>query len=414
MAPHSPLLARDIPAHEIALPSELLLIAESQWIFTEAELSCTPTVLDGVSEQKERENRAKGVNFILQVGIMLKLPQITLSTASIFLHRFYMRHSMENVGDRPGFHYYPIAATCLFLATKVEENCRKMRELVIACVKVAQKDPSKVVDEQDREYWRWKDNILLYEDRLMEALCFDFSLEPPYKTLFEMLLRFNVEDNKKLRNAAWAFINDSCMTVMCLLFPSRTIAAGALYAAAKHCEVAFQDDEHGRPWWVAAGVDLAEMRRACNFLADIYEPTQASRARNSSISYERSSEDLNTGAEKTRVIREGVEVSPHHDGEGLNGHYRWPAPGAEIVARSGKRNLDELDDLSAGHDNGSIANNVNGTKDRIQVEEMNGNSKTEQGLHQNPREGFLEDINDGGGLVSPRMDDVSEEGEVED
>ena len=408
MAPHSPLLA-----HEIALPSELLLIAESQWIFTEAELSRTPTVLDGVSEQKERENRAKGVNFILQVGIMLKLPQITLSTASVFLHRFYMRHSMENVGDRPGFHYYPIAATCLFLATKVEENCRKMRELVIACVKVAQKDPSKVVDEQDREYWRWKDNILLYEDRLMEALCFDFSLEPPYKTLFELLLRFSVEDNKKLRNAAWAFINDSCMTVMCLLFPSKTIAAGALYAAAKHCEVAFQDDEHGRPWWVIAGVDLAEMRRACNFLADIYEPTQASRARNNSISYERSSEDLNTGAEKTRAIREGVEVSPHHDGEDLNGHYRWPAPGAEM-ARSEKRKLDELNDLAAGHDNGSIANNVNGSTDRVQVEGTNGNSKTGQSLHQRPGGDFLEDMNDGGGLVSPRMDDVSEEGELED
>ena len=409
MAPHSPLLAGDI-----ALPSELLLIAESQWIFTEAELSRTPTVLDGVSEQKERENRAKGVNFILQVGIMLKLPQITLSTASVFLHRFYMRHSMENVGDRPGFHYYPIAATCLFLATKVEENCRKMRELVIACVKVAQKDPSKVVDEQDREYWRWKDNILLYEDRLMEALCFDFSLEPPYKTLFELLLRFNVEDNKKLRNAAWAFINDSCMTVMCLLFPSRTIAAGALYAAAKHCEVAFQDDEHGRPWWVISGVDLAEMRRASNFLADIYEPTQASRARNSSISYERSSEDLNTGAEKTRAIREGVEVSPIGDGEDLDGHYRWPAPGSEIVAPPGKRKLNELDDLAAGPDDGSIASNVNGTMDRVQGEETNGNSKTGQGLHQRPRGTLLEDINVGGGLVSPRMDDVSEEGEVED
>ena len=414
MAPNSPLLARDIPAHEIALPSELLLLAESQWIFTEAELSRTPTVIDGVPEQKERENRAKGVNFILQVGIMLKLPQITLSTASVFLHRFYMRHSMENIGDRPGFHYYPIAATCLFLATKVEENCRKMRELVIACVKVAQKDPSKVVDEQDREYWRWKDNILLYEDRLMEALCFDFSLEPPYKTLFELLLRFNVEDNKKLRNAAWAFINDSCMTVMCLLFPSRTIAAGALYAAAKHCEVAFQDDEHGRPWWVVAGVDLVEMRRACNFLADIYEPTQGSRARNSSISYERSSEDLDTGAEKTRVIREGVEVSPRYDGEDLNGHHRWPAPGSEIVVPSGKGKLDDSDEFSAGHGNGSLPNSINGSMGRVQVEETNGNSKPGQNLHKKPTEGFLEDMNGGGGLVSPRMDDVSEEGEVED
>ena len=56
---------------------------------------------------KPRENRGKGVNFITQVGIMLKLPQLTLATASVLLHRFFCRHTM--VTDKPpivGFHYY--------------------------------------------------------------------------------------------------------------------------------------------------------------------------------------------------------------------------------------------------------------------------------------------------------------------
>ena len=91
-----------------ALPSELLMVAESQWLFTEAELLLAPSIIDGkLSPEKERENRSKGVNFILQAGIMLKLPQITLATASVFLHRFYMRHSMIDVpGRMPVFHYY--------------------------------------------------------------------------------------------------------------------------------------------------------------------------------------------------------------------------------------------------------------------------------------------------------------------
>ena len=51
-------------------------------------------------------------------------------------------HSVEekppNGGTpRPPMHYYSVAATSLFLATKVEENCRKMKELVIACVREA-------------------------------------------------------------------------------------------------------------------------------------------------------------------------------------------------------------------------------------------------------------------------------------
>lgn len=276
-----------------ALPSEILMVAETQWLFTEAELLRTPSILDGLTPEKERENRSKGVNFILQVGIMLKLPQITLATASVFLHRFYMRHTMQT------YHYYSMAATCLFLAYKVEECVRKMRELVVACVRVAQKDPHKNVDEQDKEYWRWRDNILQYEDLLLEAICFDLSLEPPYKTLFDLLMQFEQGDNKRLRNAAWAFVNDSCLTTLCLLFPSRTIAASALYAAAKHCDVSFPDDARGRPWWEVIDIDIGSIRRACNYMASIYENSPAKASKESGM-YERTPENEDGREDKTR------------------------------------------------------------------------------------------------------------------
>ena len=269
------------------------MVAETQWLFTEAELLRTPSILDGLTPEKERENRSKGVNFILQVGIMLKLPQITLAAASVFLHRFYMRHSMQT------YHYYSMAATCLFLAYKVEECVRKMRELVVACVRVAQKDPHKNVDEQDKEYWRWRDNILQYEDLLLEAICFDLSLEPPYKTLFDLLMQFEQGDNKRLRNAAWAFVNDSCLTTLCLLFPSRTIAASALYAAAKHCDVAFPDDARGRPWWEVIDIDIGSIRRACNYMASIYENSPAKGSKESGM-YERTPENDDGREDKTR------------------------------------------------------------------------------------------------------------------
>ena len=73
---------------------------ESQWIFTEEELLRTPSVLDDISPEVEREQRGKGCNFILQMGIQLKLPQLTLATASVFLHRFYMQNSLKK------HHYY--------------------------------------------------------------------------------------------------------------------------------------------------------------------------------------------------------------------------------------------------------------------------------------------------------------------
>ena len=197
-----------------------------------------------------------------------------------------------------------MAATCLFLAYKVEECVRKMRELVVACVRVAQKDPHKIVDEQDKEYWRWRDNILQYEDLLLEAICFDLSLEPPYKTLFDLLVHFEQGDNKKLRNAAWAFVNDSCLTTLCLLFPSRTIAASALYAAAKFCDVTFRDDARGRPWWEALNLDIGSIRRACNYMASIYENGPAKAGKEVGM-YERTPENEDEREDKTRSAGHG-------------------------------------------------------------------------------------------------------------
>ena len=275
------------------------MIAESQWIFSDNELLRTPSILDGLTPEKERENRGKGVNFILQVGMMLKLPQVTLATASVLLHRFFMRHSMVETPGRPGFHYYSMAATSIYLATKVEENCRKMKDLVVACVKVAQKDATKLVDEQDKEYWRWRDNILHSEDVLLEALCFDLTLEPPYKILFDYLNYFGESDNRRLRNSAWAFINDSCLTTLCLQFPSRTIAASALYAAAKHCHTDMCDDDYGRPWWEVIGVDVNTIKRACNYLATVYENAHVKNGRDVSI-HQKTPENDDESTTKTR------------------------------------------------------------------------------------------------------------------
>jgi protein BUR2 len=290
------------PVDPLPFPSnEVLLRAQSQWLFTSSELLRTPSILDGLSPAQEHSNRSKGVNFITQVGILLKLPQLTLATASVYLHRFYVRHSMVDLPSRPGLHHYAIAATSLFLATKVEENCRKMKELVVACCRVAQKQPNLVVDEQNKEYWRWRDTILVNEDLLLEALCFDLALEHPYRILFDVLCYYNVQDNKRLRNAAWAFVNDSNLTTLCLLYPARTIAAAALYAAAKHTEVAFPDDDWGRPWWEHLGLDIGELRKACSVLAEAYEENPLPRQGEKGL-YVKEEEGVDEDDAKTRLF----------------------------------------------------------------------------------------------------------------
>lgn len=80
------------------------MAGSSQWSFTSDEVRSTPTVLDGFSPYDEMTNRAKGVNFIYQAGVLLDLPQITLYVAGVYFHRFFMRLSM--VPEKGGIHHY--------------------------------------------------------------------------------------------------------------------------------------------------------------------------------------------------------------------------------------------------------------------------------------------------------------------
>ena len=262
-------------------PNAVLAESEAQWLFTDAELAYTPSIQEGMSHAEEKALRAKGVNFINQVGILLKLPQLTLSTAAIFFQRFLMRTSMVLKGTaeekkrwQPGMvrlHHFQSAATALFLATKVEESCRKMKEIVLACCRVAQKNPNVMVDEQSKDFWRWRDCILFNEDVLLEKLCFDLTIESPHRQLFEMLKWYGIEHNKKLRNAAWAFVSDAVSTQLCLLCNSRTIAVAALYNACNYSGIQLPDDAKERPWWEAQHVRLGDVRRAVEFMATSFE-----------------------------------------------------------------------------------------------------------------------------------------------
>ena len=114
---------------------------------------------------------------------------------------------------------------------------------------------------------------------MLETLCFDLNVESPHKLLFELLKSLGAEHNKRLRNAAWTFINDAGATTVGLKFPAKVLSGAAVYAAAKHCEylgereaAQFKDDaKSGKPWWSAHHLELREIRRCCNAMAELYE-----------------------------------------------------------------------------------------------------------------------------------------------
>jgi hypothetical protein len=265
-APHR----RRIPG----LPNPVVAAAQQKWLFTDEELERTPSRIDNISRGEEDHIRHRAVEFIWQVSMMLKMPPQTSMTATVFMHRFLMRYSLQ--GHYPEIssnlmHPKVIAGVALFVAFKVDETMRRMKDFVIACCRVALKQADMIVDEQSKDYWKWRDLLLQNESTMLEVLCFDLQLESPYRILWDYSLFFNVQDNRPLRHAAYAFLNDSTYTVLCLRFSPRVIAAAALYAAARHCNVAFPDDDEGRPWWVRIDVRIDDLIRACKLIVQIYE-----------------------------------------------------------------------------------------------------------------------------------------------
>lgn len=259
------------------LPNPVVTAAQQKWLFTDDDLERTPSRIDKIEREKEDYIRHRAVEFIWQVSMMLKMPPQTSMTATVFMHRFLMRYSLRGQYPDAGadlMHPKVIAAVALFVAFKVDETMRRMKDFVVACCRVAMKQPDLVVDEQSKDYWKWRDLILQNESVMLEFLCFDLQLESPYRILWDYSLFLGVSDNRPLRHAAYAFLNDSTYTVLCLQFPPRVIAAAALYAAARHCQVAFPDDSQGRPWWEQIDVRVDDLIRACKLIVKIYERVQ--------------------------------------------------------------------------------------------------------------------------------------------
>ncbi|QSZ28955.1 hypothetical protein DSL72_003462 [Monilinia vaccinii-corymbosi] len=237
---------------------EMSAKAADQWLFTEAELKATPSILDGLTPEEERIRRAKGVSFMSSIGNMLHIPMTTVSVASLYFHRFYMRRSMaSDKKGSTGIHHYEIGATALFLATKTEETIRGTKPFIFACIKVAQKNPKLEVDASSKEYWRWRDSILMYEELMLELLCFDLSAHSPLKYLvnfFEELTAVGIrsETIKELRNYTWALICDTHHSTLGLIATPRTIAITTLMlaATARKCEI---PQIKGKDWWEHLG-----------------------------------------------------------------------------------------------------------------------------------------------------------------
>ncbi|KAJ1867325.1 hypothetical protein LPJ78_001130 [Coemansia sp. RSA 989] len=242
---------------------------ETDWQFTREDLQRTPSVGCGWTVEREELDRAKACALIYSASRKLQLPQITSSTACIYLHRFFMRHTLKE------FHHYNIAATCLFFACKAEETLRKLDVFIPIIVYYASKGNRKATPGTS-EFDKWRAVILGTEVVLLEALCFDMVVDHPHVALAQLLERQQVD--RRVAQMAWGFIADCMRLPICIVYGSRIIAGAAVELATR---VAPQDARTGLdPSWAdRAGLQHSEVDQVVQWLLDFYSrEAQARRA----------------------------------------------------------------------------------------------------------------------------------------
>ncbi|KAI0031830.1 cyclin-like protein [Vararia minispora EC-137] len=195
--------------------------SNGRWLFSTSQLEQTPTSLDR-SVHEEMYDRARGVEFLFRVGSHINMHLPGMFTAATWFHRFYMRYSMDD------YHRQNVAASCIFLATKTEECGRKLRDVAkVVCAKVHNNSMDSVSD--GKEVDEISRAILMTEEVLLEALCFDFVVDSPHFDLVSLFETYEVP--QAVQDHALSIANDSYRTPLCVLYMPKTIAAACYILA---------------------------------------------------------------------------------------------------------------------------------------------------------------------------------------
>ncbi|KAJ8534329.1 hypothetical protein K7X08_007653 [Anisodus acutangulus] len=251
-----------------------------RWYLSRKEIEeNSPSRLNGIDLKKETYLRKSYCTFLQDLGMRLKVPQVTIATAIIFCHRFFLRQSHSRNDRRT------VATVCMFLAGKVEETPRPLKDVILVSYEIIhKKDPAAIQRIKQKEVYEQQKELILSGERVVLAtLAFDLNVHHPYKPLVEAIKKFKVAQNA-LAQVAWNFVNDGLRTSLCLQFKPHHIAAGAIFLAAKFLKVKLPSDGE-KVWWQEFDVTPRQLEEVSNQMLELYEqnrvPPQASEAEGS-------------------------------------------------------------------------------------------------------------------------------------
>uniref|UniRef100_A0A0E0JAF7 Cyclin-like domain-containing protein n=2 Tax=Oryza nivara TaxID=4536 RepID=A0A0E0JAF7_ORYNI len=363
----------------------------ASWYFSRKEIEeNSPSRRDGIDLKKESYLRKSYCTFLQDLGMRLKVPQVTIATAIVFCHRFYLRQSHAKNDRRT------IATVCMFLAGKVEETPRPLKDVILVSYEIIhKKDPAAGQRIKQKEiYDQQKELILLAERVVLATLGFDLNVHHPYKPLVEAIRKFKVAQNA-LAQVAWNFVNDGLRTSLCLQFKPHHIAAGAIFLAAKFLKVKLPSDGE-KVWWQEFDVTPRQLEEVSNQMLELYEQNRAAQAQ---PSHGNEAEGSSASVPNQRVSVKSEETPLPHQSKQSSSQHSTGAPGHHGVEHSNleKQTVDQKMLQNDNGDHGSNKTRSNQSGSRVDFGANDGLHHDKQSMTENknlPSHGNSSEIRD--------------------
>ncbi|XP_045814277.1 cyclin-L1-1 isoform X2 [Trifolium pratense] len=273
----------------------MIYTAIDTFYLTDEQLTNTPSRKDGIDEATETTLRIYGCDLIQESGILLRLPQAVMATGQVLFHRFYCKKSFARFNVKVGLDIYiicsfsslvhdkskgslhlflqKVAASCVWLASKLEENTRKARQVLIIFHRMECRRENLPIDHLDlysKKYADLKMELSRTERHILKEMGFICHVEHPHKFISNYLA--TLETPPELRQEAWNLANDSLRTTLCVRFKSEVVACGVVYAAARRFQVPLPENP---PWWKAFDAEKSGIDEVCRVLAHLYSLPKA-------------------------------------------------------------------------------------------------------------------------------------------
>jgi Cdk activating kinase (CAK)/RNA polymerase II transcription initiation/nucleotide excision repair factor TFIIH/TFIIK, cyclin H subunit len=234
--------------------------------------------------------RINGTSIIFQSAKLLRLPSSVYATSATIFHRFYHRETCTF--DK--YDVWSVAMASILLACKVEEEVRRIREIIIVFIHVYRRmrlglgsvfeksstyntklssnislafsdllREKNLTDEEKKNilryirpipqygilYKEWEEQIMDTENTILRELGFVLYWIPgshPHTFLLYFMKILGI-DEKAVAQYAWNCCNDSCRLDLCVRYPPEMTACAAIHLACIKLDVSLPMDP--RPWW---------------------------------------------------------------------------------------------------------------------------------------------------------------------